>query len=325
MAVELTYREAVREALADALREDRRVLLMGEDVGRAGGSFKATVGLFEEFGPERVMDTPISETGFTGAALGMAITGLRPVVELMFADFMLVTMDQIVNSIAKYRYMSGGQTAVPITIRALGGAGLRFGSQHSATAESWLLPFPGLKVVCPASPADVYHLLRAAIADDDPVIVVEHKALYGIKGSVDKDAPPSDVWKARVLRAGTDATIVATLAMVQRSLQAAELLSRDGIEVEVVDARVLRPFDLDTVVDSVKRTKRLFLVAEESPYASWTGMVAMRVTQRAFDYIEAPPEDITPPEAPVPFSPVLEDAYLPSPEAIAQRVRESLG
>lgn len=325
MARELTYREAIREALADAMRSDDRVLFMGEDVGRAGGSFKASVGLIDEFGSERVVDTPISETGFMGAALGMAITGLRPVVEIMFADFMLVTMDQIVNAMAKYRFMSGGQTAVPLTIRAVGGAGLRFGSQHSATAESWLLPFPGLKVVCPATPADAYALLRAAIVDDNPVVVIEHKALYGLKGSVETDMPTDDAWRARVAREGKDATIVATLAMLHRAEKAAEILAQEGIDAEVIDPRVLRPFDFSSVVQSVKKTKRLFMVAEESVYAGWTGTVGLRVMQEAFDYIDAPPEAITPPEAPPAFSPRLEDAYLPSPEEIAERVRRCIG
>ena len=325
MAKELTYREAIREALVDAMRADERVLFMGEDVGRAGGSFKASVGLIDEFGPARIVDTPISETGFTGAALGMAITGLRPVVEIMFADFMLVTMDQIINSMAKYRFMSGGQTTVPVTIRAVGGAGLRFGSQHSATAESWMLPFPGLKVVCPAAAPDAYTLLRAAISDDNPVVVIEHKALYGLKGPVETIAPGEDAWKARVVREGKDATIVATLAMLHRAEKAAEILEQEGIDAEVIDPRVLRPFDFGTVVQSVKKTKRLFMVAEESAYAGWTGTVGLRVTQEAFDYIDAPPEAITPPEAPPAFSPKLEDAYLPSPEEIAQRVRLGLG
>lgn len=325
MASEVTYREAVREAIADEMRQDGRVLVMGEDIGRSGGPFKTTVGLYEEFGPQRVIDTPISETGFTGAALGMAVTGLRPVVEIMFADFLLVTMDQIVNSIAKYRYMSGGQTAVPVTIRAIGGAGLRFGSQHSATAESWLLPFAGLKIVCPSNPADAYALLRAAIRDDNPVIVIEHKALYGIRGLVNRDGQPDSPWKARVVRPGRHVTIVATLAMVGQALKAAEILSSQGIEAEVIDARVLRPFDLETVVQSVRKTKRLFLVAEEPPYGGWTGTVAMLVTQQAFDYLDSPPEAITLPDAPIPFSPVLEDACLPSPQAIADRVRAGIG
>ncbi len=319
----ITYREAIRNALGDEMRNDDNVLMLGEDIGHSGGPFKTSVGLQDEFGVNRVMDTPISETGFTGAALGMAITGLRPVVEIMFADFLLVTMDQIINSIAKYRYMSGGQISVPMTIRAIGGAGLRFGSQHSATAESWLLPFVGLKVVCPSCPSDAYTLTRAAIRDDNPVVILEHKALYGVKGPMILQSP-DEVWKARVVRQGKHATIVATLAMVNQALKAAEILEQKGIEAEVVDLRVLRPLDVDTIVQSVKKTKRVFFVAEEPFYGGWTGSLGLLIIQQAFDFIDSPPEAITLPEAPVPFSPVLEDACLPSAELIADKILASL-
>lgn len=317
----MTYREAIREALVDALREDSRVLTLGEDIGRAGGSFKATVGLYEEFGGNRVIDTPISETGFTGAALGMAITGLRPVVEIMFADFLLVTMDQVVNSIAKYRYTTGGQTAVPLVIRAVGGGGLHFGSQHSATGESWLIPFAGLKVVCPSNPADAYQFLRWAIRDNNPVVVIEHKALYDLKGPISRVASFASPRPA-VVRQGKDVTVVASLAMVSLALQAANLLDKQAIDAEVIDIRILRPINVEPIVASVRKTNQLVLVAEEPTVGGWMGTVATEVVSRAFDYIDRPPVVVGLPDTPIPFSP--EELAIPSAEVIASRIKQAL-
>ena len=239
---EITYREAIVAALQEEMRRDPKTLVMGEDIGPSGGPFKTCQGLFEEFGHARVRDTPIAETGFVGAALGLAITGYRPIVEIMFADFLGVCFDQIVNGIAKHRFMSGGQFAVPVTIRAIGGAGLRFGPQHSTTAESWFMSVPGLKIVCPSSPAEAYGMLKSAIRDDDPVLVLEHKALLSSKGQVPVGSENGKSLSGpRILRPGRDVTVVASLAMVHRALGAAEKLAAEGIEAEVIDIRAPAP------------------------------------------------------------------------------------
>ena len=318
---ELTYRDGIRTALASAMREDSRVVLLGEDVGEAGGVFKATEGLFAEFGPQRVIDTPISETGFIGAAIGMALRGLRPVAELMFADFAAVAWDQIVNQAAKYRYLSAGQMPVPLVIRVCGGAGGRFGAQHSQTTESWYLPIPGLKVVAPSTSTDAYHLVRAAIADDDPVVVIEHKALYTVSSEFDP-GPSLPLSAARVARPGTDATIVASLAMVTRALRAAEALERDGVEVEVIDLRSVVPIDLRTIASSVARTGRLLTVEEQNVSGGWGAQVIAGVLPECFDRLEAPPKRLGLGEAPIAFSPVLEDAALPTADRISAAVKD---
>ena len=319
---QLTYREAIRQALAEEMRRDPRVLLLGEDIGEAGGVFKVTEGLYGEFGPQRVIDTPIAENGFVGAAFGMAITGLRPVVEIMFADFLGVCMDPIVNSIAKHYYMSGGQSSVPLVIRVAGGGGIRFGAQHSQTGESWLRVFPGLKIVAPSNPADAYLLLRAAIRDDNPVIFIEHKFMYAMKGPVPVGQEPEPLGRSAVVRPGRDVTIVASLLMVDRSLKAAEVLAReDGIEAEVVDLRMLRPMDVDTIVASVARTGRLLTVEEQPVVGGWGGDVVAFAAERAFRHLKAAPQRLGLPDAPLPFSPVLEDAAIPSVERIVQAVR----
>jgi pyruvate dehydrogenase E1 component beta subunit len=326
MKEEMSYRDAIRAALAEEMRRDPAVLLMGEDIAAAGGVFKATEGLLKEFGPIRVRDTPISEMGFVGAALGLAITGYRPVVELMFADFIGVCHDQIVNQIAKYRYMSGGQATVPLVIRALGGAGLRFASQHSQTCETWLLATPGLRIVCPSSPNDVYGMLKAAIRDENPVVVIEHKALYGTKGQVQlgKD-PPANLDRPAVARTGNGVTIVASLAMVPRSLEAAELLAERGVDAEVIDLRVLRPMDVGPIVTSVRKTSLLLTVEEGPQVGGWGAEVVAQVTAEAFDYLDGPPQRVTLPDHPIPFSPPLEDAALPNPQQIADAVTAMRG
>jgi len=322
---EITYREAVVVALQEEMRRDPKTLIMGEDIGPSGGPFKTCQGLYEEFGHARVRDTPIAETGFVGAALGLAITGYRPIVEIMFADFLGVCFDQIVNGIAKHRYMSGGQFPVPVTIRAIGGAGLRFGPQHSTTAESWFMSVPGLKIVCPSSPAEAYGMLKAAIRDDDPVLVLEHKALLSTKGQVEtgNDAV-NGLGGAKVLRPGRDATVVASLAMVPRALAAAELLSKEGIEAEIIDIRRLRPMELSTVFDSVRRTNNLVTVEEQTQVGGWGAEVVAQVTSEAFEYLDSPPHRVTLPDYPVPYSPPLEDGVLPSPDAIAAAVKSLL-
>lgn len=314
---ELSYRDAVRMALADEMRHDPRVVLMGEDVGPAGGVFKATEGLYEEFGGDRVMDMPIAESGFVGAAFGMAITGMRPVVEIMFSDFLGVCADQIINSIAKYRYMSGGQGSVPLVIRAVGGGGLSFSGQHSQTGESWFRVFPGLKIVTASDPASVYGLLRAAIRDDNPVLFLEHKGLYNKKGPVDRGAGLPPLERARVVRPGRDVTVVASLMMVDRALQAAEQLAGEGVELEVIDIQSLRPMDLGPVIESVRKTNRLLTVGEEPLLGGWGSDVIAGVVAEAFTDLDAPPQRLGLPEAPLPFSPPLERAAIPSAERIA--------
>ena len=281
---EITYREAIVAALQEEMRRDPKTLVMGEDVGPSGGPFKTCQGLIEEFGHARVRDTPIAETGFVGAALGLAITGYRPIVEIMFADFLGVCFDQIVNGIAKHRFMSGGQFAVPVTIRAIGGAGLRFGPQHSTTAESWFMSVPGLKIVCPSSPAEAYGMLKSAIRDDDPVLVLEHKALLSSKGQVAVGSEHGESLSGpRILRPGRDVTVVASLAMVHRALGAAEKLAAEGIEAEVIDIRALRPMDLTNVFESVRRTNNLVTVEEQAQVGGWGAEVVAQVTSEAFD------------------------------------------
>ena len=319
---EITYREAIVAALQEEMRRDPRTLIMGEDIGPSGGPFKTCQGLYEEFGAARVRDTPIAETGFVGAALGLALTGYRPIAEIMFADFLGVCFDQIVNSIAKQRLMSGGKTDIPVVIRAIGGAGLRFGAQHSQTAESWMLSVPGLKIVAPSSPAEAYGMLKAAVRDNNPVLILEHKALLSSKGAVATGADATAALDGtRILRQGKDATIVATLAMVGRALDAADLLAGQGIEAEVIDLRVLRPMDTSAICESVRKTNHLVTVEEQAKVGGWGAEVVAQVVEGAFDYLDAPPARLTLPDYPLPYSPPLEDASLPSAEAIARTVK----
>jgi pyruvate dehydrogenase E1 component beta subunit len=306
------------------MQADENVVLLGEDIAAAGGSFKVTDGLLDAFGPDRVMDTPISETGFIGASIGLALAGFRPVAELMFADFGGVAFDQIVIEAAKYLYMSAGEMNVPLVIRATGGAGLRFGSQHSATTESWYLSVPGLKVVAPSTPQDAYGLMLSAIADPNPVVYLEHKKLFGSKGPLNTAQGPVPIGRANVLRDGQDVTLVASLAMVPVALEAAEQLSADGIDAEVIDLRSLLPADTETIADSVRRTTRLVTIEEQPIYGGWGSSVAAAVVDQAFDYLDHPPIRIGTPSAPMPFSPVLEDAAIPSADRVAQTVREAV-
>jgi pyruvate dehydrogenase E1 component beta subunit len=322
---EITYREAIVAALQEEMRRDPTTLLMGEDIGESGGPFKTCNGLYQEFGPARVRDTPIAETGFVGAALGLALTGYRPIVEIMFADFLGVCYDQIVNGIAKHRFMSGGRVKVPVVIRALGGAGLRFAAQHSQTAESWMLAVPGLKIVCPSNPGEAYGMLKAAIRDDDPVLVLEHKALLTMKGPVPLGSDGASMPTGpRILREGSDVTIVASLAMVGKALAAAEQLHSEGVEAEVIDIQVLRPWNVGPISESVRRTNILVTVEEQSPTGGWSSDVVADVVSQAFDYLDAPPRRVTLPDFPVPYSPELEDIFIPSPDAIASAVRDLL-
>jgi pyruvate dehydrogenase E1 component beta subunit len=306
------------------MREDERVILLGEDIGASGGVFKVTEGLVDEFGVGRVTDTPISETGFLGAAIGLALTGYRPVVELMFADFAAVAWDQIVNQAAKYRYLSAGQMHVPMVIRSCGGAGGRFAAQHSQTTESWFAPIPGLKVVAPSNPQDAYLLTLAAIRDDDPVVVIEHKMLYLTEGELETDRPVPAIGSAGVVRPGEHVTVVASLAMVPRALEAATLVMEEGISVEVIDLRSVLPLDVATVAASVARTGRLITVEEQPVNGGWGSHLIAAVLDGTFDRLVAPPTRLGTPQAPIAFSPALEDAAIPSSQAIAAAARASV-
>ncbi len=319
--LELTYRAAVTLALREELEADPSTLLMGEDVASAGGVFKTTDGLVGQFGPERVRNTPICENTFVGVALGMALMGLRPIVEIMFADFLPTAGDAIVNQLPKYRFMSGGQCTVPVTLRVISGGAGRFGTQHSATGESWFMGQPGLRVAAASSPAAAYELLRAAIRDDNPILVHEHKALYGRKGPVELGRI-AEIGKASVIHPGRDVTIVATMQMVERALLAARELASEGIEAEVIDLRWLRPLDLPTVAASVGRTGRLVVAKEQVHAGGWGATLVSELTMCGQRW-KAPPRAVSvPPDMLIPYSPPLEDALIPSSEAIAAAVRE---
>jgi len=321
---ETTYRAAITRAMADALAADDDVFVIGEDVGAAGGAFKTTDGLFERFGGERVLDTPISEQAIVGAAIGSAIQGLRPIAEIMFADFAAVCFDQIANELAKYRYMTAGQVTLPVTIRMANGAGAGFGSQHSQPAENWFLNVPGLKIVVPATPADAYALLRAAVRDPDPVLYFEHKGLFNLKGELPDAVPEVELGCAEVVRAGDDVTVVATQLMRHRALEAAELLAGEGISVELIDPRTLVPFDLDAVRASLERTNRLVVAQEASPGGSWGASLVSSLVQEGFELLDAPPLLVAADDTPVPYAGPLEDLWMPSAERIAEGVRATV-
>lgn len=321
-AVETTYRDAVNAAMDDALTEDPAVVFMGEDVANEGGVFKTNAGLAEKH-PGRVINTPICENGFTGVALGMAVVGMRPIVEFMFADFMPTAGDAIVNQLPKYRFMSGGALSVPVTLRVISGAGGRFGTQHSATGESWFMSQPGLRVAAAGTPAAAYELLRAAIASDDPVIVHEHKLLYIRKGPVRRGAV-AEIGKASVERPGSDVTIVATMLMLERALQAASLLEAEGIDAEVIDLRWIRPLDLRTVGESVAKTARLVVAEEQWHDAGWGATLVSRLVMSGAYMASAPRSVALPDDIPIPYAPPLEDAAIPSVERIAQAARDSV-
>jgi pyruvate dehydrogenase E1 component beta subunit len=320
--IETTYREAVNRALVDELERDERVVVFGEDVAAAGGVFKTTEGLLDRFGPRRVRDTPIAEQAIVGCALGAAVCGLRPVAELMFADFAGVAFDQLANQLAKFRYMSGGQATVPVTVRLSNGGGTGFGAQHSQSVENWFLNVPGLKICVPATAADAYGLLRSAVQDDNPVLVFEHKLLYPQQGSIPSEDGLVPLGKAEIVREGSDVTVVATQLMRHRAVEAAGLLVADGIEVEVVDPRTLVPLDAETIADSVTKTSRLVCVQECPPAGSWGATVVAAVVEQAWDALDARPRLVSGDETPIPYASALEAAWLPSVERIAQAIRE---
>ncbi len=320
----ITYREAVARALDEELARDSRVIFFGEDVGKAGGVFKVTPGLWEKYGPDRVRDTPISENAIIGAGIGAAITGLRPVVELMFADFAAVTLDQIVNQAAKMRYMSGGQISVPLTIRAAQGGGAGFASQHSQNCETWFMHAPGLKVVVPSNPADVLGLLKSSIRDDNPVVFLEHKVQYAEKGEVPDGEHLVPLGVAKVVREGGDVTIVATQRMVKVALDAAEELSAGGIEAEIIDPRTLVPLDFETIARSVSKTGRLVTVEESVRAGGWGAEVATRVTDELIWSLEGPVVRVTLGQSIIPFSQPLEEHVIPNKARVVAEVRRAL-
>jgi pyruvate dehydrogenase E1 component beta subunit len=322
---ELTYRQAVASGIAQEMARDPSVVFLGEDVGAAGGVFKLTEGLFERFGPTRVRDTPISEQAIVGAAMGAAMTGLRPIAELMFSDFFAVTWDMVANQIAKTRYMTDGQVALPLVLRTANGAGLRFGAQHSQSVENWAMAIPGLKVVAPSSPADMKGLMAAAIRDDDPVIVCEHKSLFAEKGDVPDGEHVVPLGQAAVLREGTDVTLVALAAMVPRAVAAAERLAADhGIDAEVIDLRSLIPLDAQAILRSVEKTSRLFTIEENPRVGGWGAEIVSLVADEGFYSLDAPLVRITTPHIPLPSAAALEDLAVPSVDRIVETVKRRL-
>jgi pyruvate/2-oxoglutarate/acetoin dehydrogenase E1 component len=318
-----TYVKAVNTTLADAMRADPRVLVIGEDVAE-GGPYTATAGLAEEFGTERVRNTPISEAAICGVAIGVAQSGKRPVVEIMFIDFLTLALDQLVNAAAKAHFMSGGQLRVPMVLRTQGGAGTRGAAQHSQSLEAWLTHIPGLKVVMPSRATDAAGLLVSAIADPNPVVFIENKTLYFKKEEVADDRGPVPIGRASTLREGSDVTIVALSRLVGEALDAAERLAGDGIEAEVIDPRTLVPFDLESVLESVRRTNRLIVAHEAVEHGGFGAEIAAAAQAAAFDFLDAPVERVGAPFTPVPLSPPLEDAYRPGVEEIYSAARASL-
>jgi pyruvate dehydrogenase E1 component beta subunit len=308
---EVTYREAIREAMSEAMRRDEDVFIMGEDIAEMGGSMGVTQGMLAEFGPERVRNTPISEMAIVGAGVGAAVAGMRPIVEIMYQDFTTLAMEQLVSQAAKHRYMSGGQIKVPLTVRTQGGAGWSPGAQHAQQLEAWFVHVPGLKVVFPSTPVDVRGLLWSSIYDDNPVIFFEHRTLYGIKGEVPEQIDGIELGKARVQREGDDVTVVATGRLVHEAIGAAEEAEGEGISVEVVDPRTLLPLDEETIVESVKKTNRCVVAHEAVVRMGFGAEVAAVVQEKAFDYLDAPVERVGAKFAPMPFAPVMEEYVVP--------------
>ncbi|MFH1330759.1 MAG: alpha-ketoacid dehydrogenase subunit beta [Actinomycetota bacterium] len=317
---ELTYRMAIARGIAQEMERDSRVVFIGEDVGAAGGVFKTTVGLFERFGPDRVRDTPISEQAIVGAIMGAAMNGLRPIGELMFSDFLAVAWDGVANQIAKTRYMTGGQVALPLVIRTANGGGTRFGGQHSQSLENWAMAVPGLKVVAPATPRDVVGLMAAAVRDDDPVIFFDHKKLYATKEDVPDGEIVDTLGTAVVRNAGSDVTIVALAAMVPVALEAASRLAEAGVSAEVIDVRSLVPLDTATILESVRRTGRLFTVEENPRLCGWGAEVASIVAEECIWDLDGPIVRVTTPHIPLPSSAGLEDLAIPSVERVVAAV-----
>jgi len=322
---ESTYREAVRDAMSEAMRRDEDVFIMGEDIAEMGGSMGVTQGMLDEFGPDRVRNTPISEMAIVGAGIGAAVAGMRPIVEVMYQDFMTLAMEQLVQQAAKHRYMSGGQIKVPLTIRTQGGAGWSPGAQHAQQVEAWFLHVPGLKVVFPSTPEDVRGLLWTSIYDDNPVVFFEHRTLYGLKADVPEQLDGIELGKARVHREGEDVTVIATGRLVHESLAAAKEADEAGISVEVVDPRTLLPLDEEALVSSVKKTNRCVVAHEAVTRMGFGAEVAALVQHQAFDYLDAPVERVGAKFAPIPFAPVMEEYVVPHAEDVLAAVKRTVG
>jgi len=322
---ELSYREAVRDAMSTAMRRDDDVFIMGEDIAEMGGSMGVTQGMLEEFGPERVRNTPISEMAIVGAGIGAAIAGMRPIVEIMYQDFTTLAMEQIVSQAAKHRYMSGGQIKVPLTIRTQGGAGWSPGAQHAQQLEAWFVHVPGLKVVFPSTPEDVRGLLWSSIYEDNPIVFFEHRTLYGIKGEVPDEIEPIELGKARIHREGEDVTVVATGRLVHESLKAAEQAAEEGISVEVFDPRTLQPLDEDSLIASVKKTNRAVVAHEAVTRMGWGAEVAAIVQEKAFDYLDAPVARVGAKFTPIPFAPVMEEWVVPHARDVLAAIKKTVG
>lgn len=322
---EITYLEAIRESMSQKMRESDDVFILGEDIGIYGGAFGVTRGMIEEFGPERVRDTPISESGIAGAAVGAALTGMRPILEIQFSDFITIASDQIVNQAAKIRYMYGGKGNVPMVLRTPGGSGTGAAAQHSQSLEAWMAHIPGLKVVQPSTAYDAKGLLRAAIEDDNPVIFYEHKLLYRTKGHVPEEAYSIPLGQADVKRQGKDVTVIATSIMVHKALEAAGLLEQEGIDVEVIDPRTLVPLDEETIFESVKKTGRVVVVHEAVKRGGFGGEIASLIAEsEAFDYLDAPIQRLGGLPVPIPCNPILEQKVVPQVEDIVNAVKKTL-
>jgi pyruvate dehydrogenase E1 component beta subunit len=321
---EITYREAVRDALTRALREDENVFLMGEDIAEMGGSMAVTQGLLEEFGPKRIRNTPISEIAIVGTGIGAAIQGMRPIVEIMYEDFLTISMEQLVNQAAKHRTMSGGQVKVPLTIRTQGGAGWSPGAQHAQQLEAWFVHVPGLKVVFASTPEDVRGLLWSAIYDDNPVVFFEHRTLYPLKGEVPDDLEPIPLGKARIHREGEDVTVVATGRLVHEALAAAEKAEEEGVSVEVVDPRTLLPLDEEAILASVQKTTRCVTAHEAVTRGGFGAELAAVIQHSAFDWLDAPIERVGAKFAPLPFAPAMEQWVVPHAEDVLEAIRRTV-
>src|ERR671931_1378409 len=321
---ELSYREAVRDALATAMRRDDDVFVMGEDIAEMGGSMGVTQGMLDEFGPERVRNTPISEMALVGAGIGAAMQGMRPVVEVMYEDFLTLACEQIVNQAAKHRYMSGGQLTVPLTVRTQGGAGWSPGAQHAQQLEGWFVHVPGLKVVFASTPTDVRGLLWSSIYDDNPVMFFEHRTLYGIKEEVPDELEPIPIGRARIHREGEDVTVVATGRLVHEALAAAQEAEGDGVSVEVLDPRTLQPLDEEALVASVKKTNRCVVAHEAVAKMGFGAEIAAVVQEKAFDWLDAPIERVGAKFAPLPFAPVMEDYVVPHADDVLEAIKRTV-
>ena len=325
MGNETTYREAVRAAMNEAMRRDERVFLMGEDVGRYGGCFAVSMGMLEEFGPQRIIDTPLSESAFTGAGIGAALNGMRPIVEIMTVNFSLLALDQIMNGAATLLHMSGGQFNVPLVIRMATGGGKQLAAQHSHSLEGWYAHIPGLKVLTPATVQDAYDMVGLALADPDPVLIFENSLLYNAKGTLDTEAEPLPIGKAKVAREGSDAVILTYGISLFKSLQAAETLAQEGIETEVVDLRSLRPLDDAAIMAAVRKTRRVVIVDEGWRSGSLSAEIMARINEQAFYELDAPMERVCTAEVPLPYAKHMEAAAIPQPERIAAAVRKVRG